>query len=387
MNRNHQDPALQGARPATTWTRWRPEWPLPLALATAAVFLVFGNTWLNDPTAPLRLTAFFTWLFVTILLAAMRVVYHAECLAIRFGEPYGTLILTLSVTSIEVLMIAALMLHGDNNPTLARDSMFAVVMIVLNGLVGLALILGALRYHEQSYNLQGTRAYLSVIVPLAVLSLVLPTVTVSTPEPTLNAFQSVFLLLISLALYGTFLMIQTRRHRSYFSDDGDRGSDEGADAVGDHPVPDSPYRHSALLLTYLALAIVLAEALAIPLDIGIEVLRLPAPLGGLIVATLVLTPEAISAVRAALKNRLQRAVNISMGSVLATIGLTVPCVLTISLIVGKPVELGLSAADGLLLGLTLVSAILTFSGNRTNVLQGVVHLILFLAYLMLIVAP
>ncbi|WP_295388637.1 calcium:proton antiporter [uncultured Thiodictyon sp.] len=385
MNRDLKPQDTQPAHPAATWRRWRPEWPLLLALGTVAVLLAFGKAWLNDPTQPLWLCLLFTGLFVTILLAATRVVHHAECLAIRFGEPYGTLILTLSVTSIEVLMIAALMLHGGNNPTLARDSMFAVVMIVLNGLVGLALMLGALRYREQSYNLQGARAYLSVIVPLAVLSLVLPTVTISTPEPTLNGFQSVFLILISLGLYGTFLMIQTRRHCSYFTDDGDSKEDEGADTR--HPVPDSPYRHSTLLLTYLALAIVLSEALAIPLDVGIEVLHLPAPLGGLIVATLVLTPEAMSAVRAALKNRLQRAVNIAMGSVLATIGLTVPAVLAISLIAGKPVELGLSAADALLLGLTLAVAILTFSGNRTNVLQGAVHLILFLAYLMLIVAP
>jgi len=383
----HRRRALAGLIAAGS--SWRAEWPLPPVLATAGLFIAFGATWLQDATRPLWLLAFFLWLFVAILLAAVRVVRHAEALAVRLGEPYGTLILTLSVTSIEVLMIAALMLHGENNPTLARDAMFAVVMIVLNGLVGLALILGALRYHEQAYNLAGARAYLSVIIPLAVLSLVLPDVTLSTPEPTLSVFQSAFLILIALGLYTTFLLIQTGRHRGYFVEN----SATEQNANGEVPAPDEPVvlgsttRHTALLLLYLALAIVLAETLAIPVDVGIEVLKLPSALGGLVVAALVLAPEGLGAVRAALKNRLQRAVNIAMGSVLATIGLTVPAVLVISLVLGHPLELGLSAADALLLALTFAVAILTFSGHRTNVLQGAVHLILFLAYLMLIFAP
>lgn len=380
----HPDP---GPTPGHSgWRVWRAEWPLLPALASAAAVVAFGTGGLDLNTAPTLLGTLFVWLLAVILTTALRVVHHAECLAVRFGEPYGTLIMTLSVTCIEVLMIAALMLHGDNNPTLARDAMFAVVMIVLNGLVGLALILGALRYREQSYNLQGARAYLSVIIPLTVFTLVMPDLTVSTAGPTLSVVQSAFVLVASLALYAVFLLIQTRRHSSYFADELEQ--DAGPEPhAGPLPTPHSPMWHTALLLGYLALAVLLAEALAAPLELGMAITGLPPALSGLVVAALVLTPESLGALRAALRNRLQRAVNISLGSVLATIGLTGPAVLAIGLVTGLPVELGLSAADMGLLVLTLAIAILTFSGNRTNVLQGAVHLILFLVYVMLIFAP
>jgi Ca2+:H+ antiporter len=359
---------------------------LIVVLVTTAAFLVFGKGWLADLSNPLWLALMFAWLFGTILWAALKVVHHADMLAERLGEPYGTLILTLAVISIEVLMIASLMFVGDNNPTLARDTMFAVVMIVLNGMVGLTLLLGALRHGEQSYNLQGANAYLSVIIPLALLSLVLPDFTESTRVGTLSSFQASFLILASVALYGSFLAIQTIRHRGYF-----RIDDPASDAVLEHhpgvhepgPVP----LHAGLLLAYLIPVVLLAKKVALPIDYGIEVLSLPAALGGFVVAVLVLTPEAVGAVRSALANRLQRAVNIFLGSVLATIGLTVPAVLTISLLTGKAVELGLGKADILMLAITLLVSVVTFSAARTNVLQGVVHLILFGAYVMLIFAP
>ncbi|MBK5941597.1 calcium:proton antiporter [Halochromatium roseum] len=397
--------------------RLRAEAPLLLILATTAAFLLYGKGWLADLSNPLWLALMFAWLFGTILWAALKVVHHADMLAERLGEPYGTLILTLSVISIEVLMIASLMFVGDNNPTLARDTMFAVVMIVLNGMVGLSLLLGALRHGEQSYNLQGANAYLSVIIPLALLSLVLPDFTQSTPVRTLSGFQATFLILASVALYGSFLLIQTVRHRGYFRADAvapavasnadadadadaaaqvdaatrvdaaavDRQVHQGADAQAHAPGP-VPL-HALLLLAYLVPVVLLAKKIALPIDYGIESLSLPAALGGFVVAVLVLTPEAVGAVRSALANRLQRAVNIFLGSVLATIGLTVPAVLAISLATGKPVELGLDPTDILMLVTTLLVAVLTFSAPRTNVLQGVVHLILFGAYVMLIFAP
>lgn len=375
-----------GPEPVTGRSAWRSEWPLIPLLAAAAALLATGHERLGQITDPLLLALVFAVLFVAIVTAAVRVVRHAECLAVLFGEPYGTLIMTLSVTCIEVLMIASLMLHGANNPTLARDAMFAVVMIVLNGLVGLALVLGALRYREQSYNLQGARAYLSVIMPLTVLTLVMPDLTVSTPRPSLSDTQAAFVLVASLALYVAFLLIQTRRHSAYFQDCETPEGDATAAAEA-RPTPGSALWHSLLLLCFLALAITLAEAVAIPIDHAIEVLHLPPALGGVAVAILVLTPESLGALRAARCNHLQRAVNISLGSVLATIGLTAPAVLAIGLATGHPVDLGLSEANTGLLILTLAVSILTFSGNRTNVLQGVVHLILFLVYLMLIFAP
>ncbi|WPL19623.1 Calcium/proton antiporter [Thiorhodovibrio winogradskyi] len=366
----------------------RAEAPLGAVIATTLAFLVFGKGWLSDLGNPLWLALMFIWLFAVILWAALKVVHHADCLAIQLGEPYGTLILTLSVISIEVLMIAALMLSGNNNPTMARDTMFAVVMIVLNGMVGLTLLLGALRHGEQSYNLQGANAYLSVIIPLTLLTLLLPDLTVSTTTPSLTGFQSVFLIFICIALYGTFLAIQTLRHSGYFAEPETQATSHGqAGHAHEGLVVRSIPFHALLLLAYLIPVVVLAKKLALPIDYGIEVLKLPAALGGFIVAALVLTPEAVGAVQAALVNRLQRAVNIFLGSVMATIGLTVPAVLAISLATGKRVELGLQGADILMLIVTLLVSMVTFSAARTNLLQGVVHLTLFLAYLMLIFAP
>ncbi len=366
----------------------RAEAPLVFVVATMVAFLVFGGGWLTDLSDPRWLALMFAWLFATILWAALKVVHHADCLAVKLGEPYGTLILTISVISIEVLMISALMLSGSNNPTLARDTMFAVIMIVLNGMVGLTLLLGALRHGEQDYNLQGANAYLSVIIPLAILTMLLPDLTVSTPTPTLTGFQAVFLVVICIALYGTFLAIQTVRHRGYFTNAASMPDHGDAEADDHEPtgLRSTPV-HAMLLLAYLVPVVVLAKKLATPIDYGIEELAWPAALGGFIVAALVLTPEAVGAVRAGLANRLQRAVNIFLGSVMATIGLTVPAVLTISLLTGRTVELGLQGADIIMLITTLLVAMVTFSAQRTNLLQGVVHLVLFLAYLMLIFSP
>lgn len=367
---------------------WRTESGLLLVAPTLGLFLVFGDDWLANLGSPAWLALMLLWLFGAVLVASLRVVHHAECLATRLGEPYGTLILTLAVTCIEVAMILALMLNADNNPALARDAMFAVVMIMLNGIVGLSLLLGALRYREQSYNLQGASAYLSVIIPLTVLSLVVPDVTLSTPGPTFDGFQSGFVILISVALYATFLFIQTSRHAGYFNDTAE-AAETGADEDGGRT--DKPARsvafHAFLLLAYLVPVVILAEDLAIPLERTIAVMDLPAALGGICVAALVLAPEGVGAIRACLRNRLQRGVNIALGSVLATIGLTVPAVLTVSLYSGKDVQMGLSYAHAVLLLVTLAVSILTFSSARTNLLQGAVHLILFLVYLMLVFAP
>jgi Ca2+:H+ antiporter len=321
--------------------------------------------------------------------AAFAVVHHAESLAIRLGEPLGTLVLTLSVIGIEVTMISAVMLTGEGKPTLARDAMFGVAMIVLNGMIGVALLLGGLRHHEQEYNLQGANSFLSLIVPLTVLGLVLPNFTEASPGPTLSAFQSIFLAVMSIGIYGLFLIIQNRRHREYFIRPGmgkavASQNVETTPAHADHGPTYSLTYHATLLLLYLLPIIVLAEEIALPIDHGIEVLHAPMALGGFLVAALILSPESLSATRAALANDLQRSINILLGSVLASIGLTIPAVLTIGLLTGKTVMLGLGPADSILLVLSLATCGLTFTSNRTNVLMGAVHLLLFLAYVMLI---
>ena len=367
----------------------RREWILGVAFATTALFLLFGKGWLADLSNPLWFALMLVWLFAVIMAAAFAVVHHAESLAIRLGEPLGTLVLTLSVIGIEVTMISAVMLTGEGKPTLARDAMFGVAMIVLNGMIGVALLLGGLRHHEQEYNLQGANSFLSLIVPLTVLGLVLPNFTEASPGPTLSAFQSIFLAVMSIGIYGLFLIIQNRRHREYFIRPGMGKAAAGphvetASAHADHGPTYSLTYHATLLVLYLLPIIVLAEEIALPIDHGIEVLHAPMALGGFLVAALILSPESLSATRAALANDLQRSINILLGSVLASIGLTIPAVLTIGLLTGKTVMLGLGPADSILLVLSLATCGLTFTSNRTNVLMGAVHLLLFLAYVMLI---
>jgi Ca2+:H+ antiporter len=358
----------------------RREWVLLAAFVTTALFLVFGKSWLADLSNPWWYTLMFVWLFATILGAALAVVHHAEGLAVKLGEPLGTLVLTLSVIGIEVMMISAVMLTGEGKPALARDTMYAIVMIVLNGMVGIALLLGGLRHHEQSYNLQGANAFLSLLVPLTILGLVLPNFTRSSPGPTLSAFHSIFLVIMSITIYTVFLVIQNWRHKDYFV----RSSVDSETGPAHHGESQSIAYHASLLVMYLIPVVLLAEEIALPIDHGIEVLHAPLALGGFLVAALILSPESLSATRAAMANDLQRAINILLGSVLASIALTIPAVLTIGLITGKTILLGLEPADSVLLVLTLAVCGLTFTSNKTNVLLGSVHLLLFLAYVMLI---
>ncbi|MFY9286919.1 MAG: calcium:proton antiporter [Alphaproteobacteria bacterium] len=352
------------------------EWFLGVSLLTSLVFCLKGEIFFANLHNILGLSTILIVLFAVLLGSALCVVRHADHLATRLGEPYGTLILTLSVTSIEVISISAIMLHGDNNPTLARDTLFSVVMIILNGMVGLSLFIGAWRHREQHYNLQGANAYLGVIIPLAVLGLILPNFTQTTTGPTLSFMQGTFLMFMSVCLYGTFLAIQTSRHRSYFA------LDEEVKTKRDHTRAKSPYslmHHVIMLGIYMVPVVYLAEQLAPPVDYVIETLHAPSKLGGLFIALLVATPEAIGAVRAANMNNLQRSVNIFLGSVLSTISITVPAMLAISYLSGRYIVLGLQHTDIVMLLLTLVVSIVTFASGRTNVLQGMVHLILFAA--------
>jgi Ca2+:H+ antiporter len=358
------------------------EWLLLLSFATTALYLMFGKAWMANIDQVPWFIFILVSLFGVILSSAFAIVRHAESLAVKLGEPFGTLVLTLAVIGIEVMMISAVMLTGENKPTVARDTMFAVVMIILNGMVGLSLLLGGLRHHEQTYNFYGTNAFLALIVPLSVLGLVLPNFTTSTSGPTLSTAQAIFLSIMSIGLYGVFLASQTSRHREYFVAPEDIGKDVIHDH-GDHPVHSVPH-HSVLLVLYMLPLVILAKQLAIPIDYGVKVMGAPKALGGLIVAIVILSPEAMSATKAAMNNQLQRSVNILLGSVLATIGLTIPAVLTIGLFTQKTVELGLSNVDMVLLVLTLAISNLTFNGNRTNMLLGAIHLLMFFSFLTLI---
>jgi Ca2+:H+ antiporter len=351
----------------------RREWFLGVALAASLIFYAG-----IPATSTAALAVKTLCLFAVLMGCSLAVVRHAEHLAVRLGEPYGTLLLTLAVTLIEVISISALMAHAGNASAQARDTIFSVVMILLNFMVGISLLAGGWRYREQLFNLQGANAYLGVIIPLTVLSLILPSYTSTTAGPTLSGAQEVFVGLVSLGLYAAFLAVQTVRHRGYFV----------LEETAAHKAPPSltlpPALHAVLLAAYMAPLVYLADQLGEPVSELLRICHAPPALGGVAIALLVATPEALGAVRAALANQLQRAMNIFMGSVLSTIGLTIPAMIVVSRVMGYNLVLGLQNANALMLILTLAVSLITFSSNRTNVLQGAVHLVLFGAYLMLI---
>jgi Ca2+:H+ antiporter len=349
---------------------------------SVAAFQLFGGAWLGGLADPLPAALLFAWLLGVIVWLAFGVVHEAEELAHRLGEPYGTLILTLSIVVIEVALIAAVMLGAQEAPTLGRDTMFAVLMIVLNGVVGLGLLLGGQRHLEQSHNLRGAAAYLSVIIPLTIIALVLPNFTTSTSDGTLSPLQAGFFSFFTLALYGIFIWLQTGRHRGHFMD-----PEEPAEEAPPPPPQGKPWRHVALLLADMLPIVILAKSLAKVLDYGIAVLGAPPALGGVLIAMVVFTPEGISALRAIAANQLTRAVNLCLGAATSTLGLTVPAVLVIGLATGQRVELGLAPAGMVLLVTTLILSALTFSRPRTTTLEGAVHLTLFAVFLVLIFNP
>ena len=361
----------------------RREYPLVLSMLSMLLFAKYGNVWLSSLHDPPWFAGMLGWLLAVILMSAFAIVRHAESLAELLGEPFGTLVLTLSIIGVEVLMISAVMLSGDGNPTMARDTMFSVVMILLGGIAGVSLLVGGLKHHEQSYNLEGARTFLALIIPLAVLGLILPNFTTSTSAGTLSAFQSIFLSAMSLGIYGIFLGVQTSRHSDYFTAPAETHRREDDLIHGHHETHSTTY-HAIFLLLYILPMVLLAKKLALPLEYGTDVLGAPDVLNGFVVALLILAPEAMSAVKAALNNQLQRAVNILLGSVLATIGLTVPAVLMIGLVTESTIVLGLSPVNTILLALLLSVSTITFSNSRTNAMLGAVHILMFAAYLMLI---
>ncbi len=350
---------------------------LLIGVFTVILFKSFGDgILLSNMGSPVGILLTLV-LFAVVMKAIFAVVRHSDALAINLGDPYGTLILTLSVILLEVVMISSVMLTGDENPMLARDTMFAVVMTVMNGLVGITLLVGGLKYHTQKYNLDGIKSYLVAIVPLALLCLVLPNFTSVDASGSMSMAMLVTLVFASVVLYGLFLFIQTRSHTHFFIDEDNEDEEEFHG-----PIRSNLY-HSLMLVGYLGVVILLAKSLAIPIDATVNLFGAPPALGGLIVAILILAPEAVGALKAALNNQLQRAMNLFFGSVLATIALTVPAVLLISNIINQPLILGLEPAEMVLLGTTLLVASVSFSSGRTNSLNGATHLILFIAYIIL----
>ena len=351
-----------------------------VALVFFAILKVSGAGSASDAPGNLISTA----LLIPVLLATVfAAVHHAEEIAQKAGEPYGTLVLTAAVTVIEVTLIAFLMLSDNNSPTLARDTVFAVIMIVCNGMIGLCTTVGGLKYGEQGFRTRGTAAYLMVLSVLATLALILPNYTVTTNSPTFSLGQLVFVSLVTLILYATFVYIQTVRHRDLFLE-----TDTELDAennVGGHSK--SILYDFAFLSVSLVAVILLAENFAHGIEFVLHRIGAPPAVTGIIIALLVLLPEGTAALIAARKDELQKSVNLALGSSLATIGLTIPSVALLSVLLQKPIVLGLPPRDVVLLSLTLVVSQLTFGSGRTNVLYGIVHLVIFASFLVFSILP
>lgn len=345
-------------------------WAAPLA-ALAATVLKLAHV------------AMPAWLLATVLIAAvLAAVHHAEVIAHRIGEPFGTLVLALAVTTIEVALIVSLMLAGGAETTaLARDTVFAAVMIILNGIVGMCLLVGGLRHSEQSFNLSGASAALTVLAALTTLTMILPNVTVATPGPTYAPMQLAFVAVVSVILYLTFVLVQTVRHRDYFL------SDDPATGHSRMPTNAAALAAAALLAVALIGVVMTGKALAPTIEAGVAALGAPPALVGVIIAAIVLMPEGLAAVRAASNNRLQDSLNLALGSALASIGLTIPAVAIVSLLLGFPLTLGITDEDTVLLVLSLFLAVLSLRTGRTTILNGVVHLVIFATYLFLVILP
>lgn len=324
-------------------------------------------------------------LVAAVLVAAVfAAVHHAERIALRIGEPFGTLVLALAVTVIEVALIASMMLGGGPGAsTLARDTVFATVMIVCNGVVGLCLLVGGLKHGIAEFRVEGASQALSVLIPLAMLTLLLPNYTTTTRGPTYSAGQIEFIGAMSLVLYVAFVFVQTVRHRDYFLS-------VGADGAEDHGTPPSTagaLASLALLFLCLVAVVGLAKALAPTIENTVAGAGAPFAVVGIVIALLVLLPETLSAVRAARANRMQTSLNLTLGSALATIGLTVPTIGALSVVLDLPLILGLPATESMLLATTLLVSTVTLATGRSTLLHGAVHLSLFGAFLFLAVVP
>ncbi|HCB75620.1 MAG TPA: ionic transporter y4hA [Sphingomonas bacterium] len=318
--------------------------------------------------------------------AVVAAVHHAEVVAHRVGEPFGTLVLAVAVTVIEVSLIISLMTSGGGDAaTLARDTVFAAIMIILNGIVGICLLVGGVRHHEQAFGLKGVSAALCVLAAMATLSLILPNYTLSAAGPFFTTSQLVFTACVSLALYATFVLIQTVRHRDYFLPAGDTGEDE--DSHAEPPTNAQALVAFGMLVLALISVVLLAKALAPTLEAAVLGAGLPIALVGVAIAALVLAPESLAAVNAARRNRLQTSLNLALGSALATIGLTIPSVAIASLYLELPIALGIDAREITLLALSMMVAVLSLGTGRTTVLQGVVHLLIFATFLFTTIVP
>ena len=361
------------------------------------LFMFFGKSiegmYSNDYAA----IGIFLLVLLTIIVAAFGVVKEADELAHKLGEPYGTLILTLSIVSIEVILIAAMMFGPEENPTIGKDSIFSVMMIIMNLVLGLCILLGGIKHGEQEYNAQGTLSYLSMIIMLGGISMMLPNYITGQGNGEFTAIQASIISGLVIVLYALFLYFQVKGYKHLYVQPApgnmeilykDRNKATGMDEHEEGPIGMKEIVLRTLLLLAMILPIVLlSHNLAVLVDHGIKAMSLPTLLGGVLIAIIVFTPESMTAVKAAMNNEFQRAINLCHGAFVSTVGLTVPAVLIIGLIANKTVRFGLTSTETILFVITLILSMLSFSGKRTAPIVGIMHLVLFVVFVMLIFNP
>jgi len=338
-------------------------------------------------TTLLSQTWFIILMSITLIGAVLAAVHHAEVIAHKTGEPYGSLVLAICVTVIEVSLIISMMLTGhEGSQFIARDAVFATVMIVMNGVIGLCIFIGGLKHHEMSFRNEGTNSALAVLTALATFILIMPNMTVSTPGPDFTKSQLAFAGIASFALYIAFLFFQTVSHRDYYLP---KAVDQKTD-VNFHAHKPSNLKTAVsggLLVLSLIVVVGLAELLSPAIEAGVEAAGAPKTIVGIAIALLVLLPEGFAAVRAARANRLQSSLNLALGSGLASIGLSIPAIAAIAIIFDLPLSLGISNLNMTFMYLSFFIGALTLAIGRTTLLQGVVHLIIFFEYLFLSLVP
>ena len=353
----------------TPWWTWM--WPVLAWVILSLTFVLDGGALIAAAAG------------AAVLATVFAAVYHAEVVAHRVGEPFGTLVLALAVTVIETALIVSVMIAAPAEKAgLARDTVFAAVMIVCNGIVGSCLLWGGAHHHEQGFQIQGASAALAVLAALTSLTLILPNFAARGLGPLYTTPQLVFAGIVSLILYGSFVFIQTVRHRDYFL-----AAADDQDAHAPAPADRTAVLSACLLIISLVAIVGLAKALTPTVERAIAYLVVPKAVVGIVIAALVLLPEGLAAVRAARLNRLQTSLNLALGSALATIGLTIPAVAAVSIVLGQTLELGLDGKDQALLVLTLFLSVITLGTGRTTVLQGTVHLVIFAVFLFFAVMP
>jgi len=356
------------------------EWPMATVLVSVVAVLVIGDRRFSTILDPAVLAVFFVWLFAVILAGVICVARHAEALAELYGEPLGTIILTLTLVGIEVVMIASILFHDDPTPEIARDTLYSSLMIIVNGFLGLAVLVGGLKHGVQRYNLQSSRIYLSMLLALWGIAFFIPSYL---PAAALNSFKG-FLILLCVVLYGLFLRVQFIQHRYFFS--SGPGSNRRTIKSKNKPTNARQrmnmrrFHFAAVIITFAAVAF-LSKFMAEVMDEGVQLLRLPPMLAPLAVAILVLSPKAIEAVNAALANDVQRAVNIGLGAALGTVALTVPVMLTIGFVVGQPITLALTTVQQVIVALTIMIAINNYKDGDVNIMAGTVQFALFSAFI------